>query len=591
MIGIMRRHRLFVAFVTSWMLLACASDNVPVPVPVPATAGAGGLAEGGHGGAALHGAGGAVRAANSSSSGGVGGMASTGPDGGGAAVGGAGGQGSWSGPLHALASIDLGDVGIQAPIDFPIPDRSLGFTVLATAPLPSDLIGIYRLTPESGNSVVFDYAMAGKDVPIFVGAGTVAVANPQSDSANAWPVAKQDWAIVVGANEPLPSTHLQMWVRRTADGLFHGGVIDFNVFLAPNTTHSLYVKAMLESLFDKHYEPKLGLRLGNVIYTAGDAAHTVIDSRTEFDQMLASSVGMGPVPAINLFVVADFLDAKFGGAIGIAGGIPGSPMKHGTTMSGVALQPSGDPDKDAMVLAHEIGHLGGLFHTTEFAIDLTDPLSDTATCSHSVITSKPGQCPDITNMMFPMAAGGTEVSAAQAIVMQGSALYRGTLLGGGQPSPPVPSPAPSSVKPWPRLASLPAKGTAVELGAMRPPRDEVERLLSGVWCVRSHGYEQAVLGRGSVARIRRLHQLALDPQAFDLVRARALRVLDFAREKKHALVDVVVVAKEVLRRRPARHAALTAIDLLRRHKPAALPALAATIRGFGDAVVIARLNR
>ncbi len=589
MLYIMRRDRLFSVCVAAGMVLSCASDNVPVSATKGA--GAGGLAGGGHGGATLQGGGGSASAANSSSSGGDGGMASSGADGGGAAVGGAGGQGPWSGPLYALSSIDLGDVSIQAAIDFPIPDRSLGFTVLATAPQSSDLIGLYRLTPESGSSVVFDYAMAGKDVSIFVGAGTVAVANPQSDSVDAWPMKPQNWAVVVGANEPLPSTHLQIWVRRTADGLFHGGAMDFNVFLAPNTTNSLYVKAMLESLFDKHYGPKMGLRLGNVIYTAGDAAHTVIDSRAEYDQMLASSAGIGPVPAINLFVVADFLDAKFGGAIGIAGGIPGSPMKHGTIMSGVALQPSGDPNKDAMVLAHEIGHLGGLFHTTEFAIELTDPLSDTAICSHSVITSKPGQCPDITNMMFPMAAGGTEVSAAQAIVMQGSALYRGTLLSDGQPSPPVPSAAPSSVKPWPRFAKLAAKGTAVELGTMRTPRDEVERLLGGVWCARTQGYEQAVLGRGSVARIRRLQQLALDPQAFDLVRARALRVLDFARSQRRPLVDVVAIAKKVLRRRPARNAALTAIDLLRRDEPAALRALAATIRGLGDAVVSARLSR
>ncbi len=126
---------------------------------------------------------------------------------------------------------------------------------------------------------------------------------------------------------------------------------------------------------------------------------------------------------------------------------------------------------------------------------------------------------------------------------------------------------------------------------MRTPRDEVERLLGGVWCARTQGYEQAVLGRGSVARIRRLQQLALDPQAFDLVRARALRVLDFARSQRRPLVDVVAIAKKVLRRRPARNAALTAIDLLRRDEPAALRALAATIRGLGDAVVSARLSR
>jgi hypothetical protein len=266
-------------------------------------------------------------------------------------------------------------------------------------------------------------------------------------------------------------------------------------------------------------------------------------------------------------------------------------MVHGTGRSGVAIQASGDPDFDAEVLAHEIGHIGGLFHTTEISIELTDPLSDTVFCDSAVISSNPGQCPDISNMMFPLAAGGGVVSPAQAMVMRGSALYRGTLIAGGQPSAPAPPVAASKVKRRPRLAWLAASGTPVAEQRMRRATDVVEKLLGGVWCSRSHGYEAAVLGRASASRLARVEQLALDGGAFDIVRARALRVLAYAKLERRLPIHLARVAGRVLRSRPGRHTALAAIDILKRHEPAALEALAGSIRSLGDEVVTSRLGR
>jgi hypothetical protein len=177
---------------------------------------------------------------------------------------------------------------------------------------------------------------------------------------------------------------------------------------------------------------------------------------------------------VNLFVVDDFADGNFGGAIGVAGGVPGSPMRHGTRQSGLAYEPSGDAAYDATVLMHEMGHVGGLFHTTEFQITETDPLSDTAECDSATIGTNPGACPDKTNIMFPMAYGATTFSAGQQLVLHGSALYRGVLDAGGPPSGPLPLPAgpsrfapsPPSLEPAVSL-SMPARPDALELALGR----------------------------------------------------------------------------------------------------------------------------
>jgi hypothetical protein len=472
--------------------------------------------------------------------GGQGGAGGSGGQGGGAAstttstttgaggAGGAGGMLPWSGPLQALEELDLGTLPLNIQHTFPVPEHTLGFTVLVDAPSINDVIGVQRLRPPVGASVVLNYAMAGHDLQVFGNQGWVAAANPQSDSVDAVPVLPGKWKLIIGNDgSPFDGAHVSVWVRRTADGQFHGGQLDFNVFYAPGVADEAYMSQVLSNIFLVSYG---GIAIGSVQAYPLDAAYTVLENHGEYRTLVSSTAGIGTHPAINLFVVKDFSDAGFGGAIGVAAGIPGAAMKSGTTLSGLAFQPSGDAMYDASVLRHEIGHLGGLFHTTEFQVTETDPLSDTPSCDHAVITSTPDACPDKVNTMFPMAYGATALSNAQHRILQGSALYRGVLVQGGNAALPfaaAPTPIPPSAFP---LASAPAQGTRPRALVSAKPfpsaPEPLVQVLGGVWCTHSAadyaGLAIRIAGqRGEDAPLR-LRGIALDASLPELIRARAL---------------------------------------------------------------------
>ncbi len=436
-------------------------------------------------------------------------------------AGGSGGMPPWSGPLQALEELDLGTKTLNLQHTFPIPEHTLGFTVLVNAPSLSDVIGIQRLRPPVGGSVIFDYAMAGHSIQVFGNQGWVAGANPQSDTADAWPIAVGKWKLILGNDgSPSAGAHVSVWVRRTSDGKFHGGQLDFNLFIAPGVADEAYVKQVVNNIFAVSYG---GIAVGNVNAYPLDAAYTVIDSFDEYRSLVSSTDGIGTSPAVNLFVVQDFSDPAFGGAIGVAAAVPGAAMKNGTTLSGVAYQPSGDAIYDASVLRHEIGHLAGLFHTTEFQVVETDPLSDTPTCDNAVITSTPDACPDKSNTMFPIAYGATSLTAAQIRVLQGSALYRGVLVQGGPAAMPFVN-APLPLPPAPASRVLGAANRPFKPLPAAP--DALLQVLGGVWCTHSSadypGLAIRLAARHGADAAAVLRALVLDASLPEIVRARAL---------------------------------------------------------------------
>ncbi len=129
----------------------------------------------------------------------------------------------------------------------------------------------------------------------------------------------------------------------------------------------------------------------------------------------------GNRPSVNIFFVR-----MIEGALGIASGVPGPHGMNGTGASGVAISVDFLPDTSilGMVLAHEIGHFMGLFHTSELDGTFSEPLTDTAECGPDRDADLdgfllPDECIDAgaDNVMF-WAGEGRALSPQQADLMR-----------------------------------------------------------------------------------------------------------------------------------------------------------------------------
>ncbi len=156
--------------------------------------------------------------------------------------------------------------------------------------------------------------------------------------------------------------------------------------------------------------------------------HSIVRSQWNVDELLQSSRLVGPelddALALNVFLTRGF---SWDGIIGISGGLPGAAGLHGTRSSGVVMTTeyadglAAGSAFTSIVLAHEMGHYLGLFHTTEFTFAHWDPLDDTPRCT----TGNSSTCPDLTNLMFPLAGDDhTVITPAQTSVLLANPLTR-----------------------------------------------------------------------------------------------------------------------------------------------------------------------
>jgi hypothetical protein len=167
-----------------------------------------------------------------------------------------------------------------------------------------------------------------------------------------------------------------------------------------------------------------GITVGDYTYTdiTGSAAtsYSTVNYGDDIDNgevglLMALSAGRSE-HAVNVFFVHDFSGY---GLLGVAGGIPGPPAVHGTTHSAVLVNLDGAWDWGGafigQVIAHEVGHYLGLFHSTENPdsgwMYGGDPLADTSTG-------------DRDNLMYWQASGGAELSSAQGGVIRRSPTVR-----------------------------------------------------------------------------------------------------------------------------------------------------------------------
>lgn len=121
------------------------------------------------------------------------------------------------------------------------------------------------------------------------------------------------------------------------------------------------------------YHDVVGLPQNRYLYI-----DTLVGANSELADLFSLSAGVDS-SGVNIFIVQDIADA-----VGIAGAISGPPGYNGTINSGIAIGVEYlDYYDGGIVLAHEVGHYLGLFHTTEYNGSNYENIPDTPVCDVS----------------------------------------------------------------------------------------------------------------------------------------------------------------------------------------------------------------
>ncbi|MCA9665265.1 MAG: hypothetical protein KC503_06745 [Myxococcales bacterium] len=332
----------------------------------------------------------------------------------------------------ALSVAELGSVttpaaGVTSPLTFDIPAGVSSFVLVA---IDDDLkqVGIAKLEAPDG-TVLVDLSAPDttptRSAP-YIGMSSVLIpggddpkAKMQSGTYKVW---LQTYEPDLSKLNPVDGELERVFVVSRRWGK-RGGLVDLNLHFSPGTGLTAatapgdsYVKTALATL-DAFYRRDLGVALGTVKYFDLTAAE---DTASKLDQVHAICKAFSKPGdhqnAINVYIIKSL---TFAG--GISGGIPGGPGLYGHIASGIVVRQEGNASVMGRLMAHEIGHHLGLFHTSSpgAAAGSVDALSDTPSCAAGTQVES---CPDYRNMMFPQfpASGGISFSAAQADVARGS---------------------------------------------------------------------------------------------------------------------------------------------------------------------------
>jgi hypothetical protein len=279
---------------------------------------------------------------------------------------------SSSGSLTILA-----DGGGAGDIDISDITDPSGFHMMSADP-NSYPIGI-NLAQGSGQSAVSFTIPHGGDYEFKAGTWTFSVTH--YDSPDGAPREVSIYTMV--KNAPGATINVNLWVVAIPDYL---GNDDPNLKVMTDEFRRIMLSA--------------GFTIGslNIVRLEGDTANrlTYLDSNADkngngqqddLDELFRLSAGAGN-DYLNIFLVRHI---GGGGILGIAGGIPAPQIIQGTAHSGVAVNMVGGfrsltHDFLAMqgdTMAHELGHVLGLFHTTESDGKSFDPIKDTPECPAS----------------------------------------------------------------------------------------------------------------------------------------------------------------------------------------------------------------
>lgn len=326
-----------------------------------------------------------------------------------------------------VGAADVPQGGMTAPLTFDI-EAGVDSFLLFADDAENTRVALTRLDAPDGTSFVSYADPANAQMYAFDYPGTGTVQVPGTDSAKG-AVQPGTYKLWVQTHDPLASTLVPVVgkVERVAvltrNSKQKGGLLDLDLHFSPGSglsaaaapTDPLVAGALAE--LRALYHRMLGVGLGQVRYLDLPATWDSIPDWTAVDKLRTAHSQAGPNGlSINVFFVKD-IGLSY---LGLAGGIPGVPGLAGRPLSGIVVEKQSTAKKTGRLLAHEIGHILGLRHTTEQGAQIFDKIGDTPQCPSG---TQVDQCPDYQDLMFPFYMNAPDpltLSRGQAAVVRAS---------------------------------------------------------------------------------------------------------------------------------------------------------------------------
>jgi hypothetical protein len=348
-----------------------------------------------------------------------------------------------------LGRIRVGGGGLSRTLEFVPSADARSFVIVARHVTdPATLLMVQGLTAPGGQQLI-DYANPTRGpIPTYPSPSALSVLVPNRDTL-ALASGRYRFSLAAwqpGFSGPAPVGEAWVSVLENRRGSTATQRLDLNLWFVGTTglsaatapDHPRFAKVMAR--FVRILEGA-GVALGEVRYfdvTGPDAdRYRIVDTSDgweldEHDALIALS---GTLPADNKGVSLFFVEGFTGiGLLGKAGGIPGPPLVHGTSTSGVVVSLAdylsgrnlvAAERSTADTMAHELGHQLGLFHTSEMDGRAFDPISDTGECAADGFDQNgdglmaPSECVGRggDNLMFWTSAWDVRVSEGQRLVV------------------------------------------------------------------------------------------------------------------------------------------------------------------------------